>query len=112
MQDVFEPPAQLAELIWAAVDFDGTVCESTWSPENPNATPGPPIKETVDEMWRIKQEKGMKIVIHTSRSWADYNIIEAYLNFHGIPFDRIVCGKLLARIYVDDRNVLLGTKWV
>lgn len=111
MTNVFEPPAQLDRLGWLAVDFDGTLCESTWSPENPHATPGPPIVENVEEARRCAGE-GWKIVIHTSRGWADYNVIEAWLIHHDVPFRSIVCGKLLAHRYIDDRNSQLGTRWV
>lgn len=111
MQEEFVPPTQLDRLGWLAVDFDGTLCESTWSPDNPHAQPGPPIQENVDELRRCV-ELGWKITIHTSRGWADYNIIEAWLNHYDVPFRRIVCGKLLAHRYIDDRNAMLGTRWV
>lgn len=108
----FVPPPQRAHLKWAAVDFDGTIAESNWSPDNPNATPGNLIEATAEEMERIIKDEDMKNVVHTSRGWADYEIIEKYLRHHGVPFHKIVCGKLLARVYVDDRNAMLGTKWV
>lgn len=102
--EVEYPPKQRANLLWAAVDFDGTIAESSWSPENPTALPGDPIWENIAKL-NVLVAAGYKIVVHTSRSWADYELIEAYLTRHRIPFSRIVCGKLLARVYVDDRAV-------
>ena len=98
------PPPQREDLIWCAIDFDGTIAYSTWSPEDPLALPGEPIERNIRKLRQLV-EAGYKIVVHTSRSWCDYELIEAYLNLHHIPFSRIVCGKLLARVYVDDRAV-------
>lgn len=107
----FVPPAQRDKLIWLAVDFDGTIAESTWSPENPNAVPGPPIEHSVSEINRCVAE-GWKIAIHTSRSWAGYELIEKYMIDHNIPFHKIICGKLLAHRYIDDRNSDLNGRWI
>jgi hypothetical protein len=102
----FVPPPLRTELLWVALDFDGTVCESTWSPDNPNAVPGPPIQANLDKLTSLLQrEPHLKIIIHTSRSWADQELIEKYLLHYNIPFSRIVCGKLLAKYYIDDRAV-------
>jgi hypothetical protein len=97
------PPTQRSELLWAAIDFDGTIATSTWSPEDPTCLPGPPIWDNVDKLDILSIR--YKIVVHTSRGWADYELIEAYLHHHRIPFDKIVCGKLLAQVYVDDRGI-------
>ncbi len=102
---------QRADLKWAAIDFDGTLCESTWTADNPSAPPGEPIWGMAVKMAELWQH-GFKIVIHTSRGWADYEIVESWLNHWSFPFHRIVCGKLLAKIYVDDRNVHMGDDWL
>ena len=101
----YDPPTQPNELTWAAVDFDGTLAYSTWSIENPNAAPGQPIRENVVKLNQLI-DAGYKIVIHTSRSWADVAVLEHWFEHYSIHYDQIVCGKLLARVYVDDRNVL------
>lgn len=95
----FVPPPTRDRLIWAAVDFDGTLAEATW----PDPTPGPPIKWNVSKLNKLR-EAGYKIVIHTARASEAYEVIEAWLNHYGIPFDRIVTGKVLAAIYIDDRG--------
>jgi hypothetical protein len=101
----FIPPQQRADLIWCAVDFDGTLAQSTWSPENPTAVPGEPIWENIVKLNKMVFVTGLKVVVHTSRSWADYEIIEAWLDHYNVPFSRIICGKLLAKVYIDDRGI-------
>ena len=85
-------------LLWVAVDLDGTLCESVW----PQPGIGAPIERNIKKLRRL-EEHGYKIIIHTSRSWEFYELIESWLIEHEIPFSRIVCGKLLAKIYIDDR---------
>lgn len=102
MPDTFTPPPQRANLLWIAVDLDGTLAEPVWTPENPTSDIGDPIKRNVVKL-REAVRRGMKPVIHTSRPWSDFEAIEAWLIHHGIPFKAIQCGKLLAALYVDDR---------
>lgn len=95
---------QRDHLLWLAVDLDGTLAEPLWTPQNPVSAIGDPIPENVAKL-RQAASQGWKPIIHTSRSWTDYEAIEAWLNLYGIPFSRIVPGKLLAAGYVDDRAI-------
>lgn len=88
------------ELIWAAVDLDGTLAEPCW----PHPGIGAPIQAGWIKVQRLV-DAGYKIVIHTARGWEDYELIESWLRHWGIPFSRIVCGKVLAAVYVDDKAV-------
>lgn len=104
--DMIQPEtvAPRANLIWAAVDLDGTLAEGVWTPDHPTTeigNPRPGIMKQVEEL----VQAGFKIVIHTSRPWTDYENIENWLKFWKIPFKHIVCGKLLAAVYIDDRAV-------
>lgn len=90
------------DLKWVGVDLDGTLFHNNWSPENPTADVGDPIAENVYKLYDLIAS-GYKLVIHTSRPWADYVKIERALNEADIPFKAIVCGKLLAAAYIDDR---------
>lgn len=94
-----------ADLLWYAVDLDGTLAEDIW----PEDGIGQPIDPAVDFCFRIKAD-GYKIAIWTSRPWADYEAIERWLDDHQIPWNKIVCGKLLAKVYVDDRAI--KPEWV
>lgn len=104
MTSDYEPPGERRDLIWAAVDLDGTLAKSVWTADKPTPQIGDPIKSNVAKVHRLL-EAGYKIVIHTSRPWSDYERIESWLRHHGVPFKTIVCGKLLAAVYVDDRAV-------
>lgn len=92
------------QLIWAAVDLDGTIAEGIWTPGNPTSEIGPPIWANVIKLKHLV-EKGWKIHIHTSRPWHDFERIETWLNYWHIPYNAIHCGKLLAAVYIDDRAV-------
>lgn len=98
----FVQPGPRSELLWLAVDLDGTLAASTWTPSNPTSAIGQPIRGNIEKLRRAMAH-GFKAVIHTSRPWTDYEAIEAWLTHYGVPFSRIVCGKLLAALYIDDR---------
>jgi hypothetical protein len=95
---------QRKNLLWLAVDLDGTLARPLWTPQNPTSAIGDPIPVNVIKL-REAVAKGYKVVIHTSRPWSDYEAIEAWLTHNRIPFKGIVCGKLLAAAYVDDRAI-------
>ncbi|WP_158881899.1 hypothetical protein [Amycolatopsis anabasis] len=97
-------PEPRKNLLWLAVDLDGTLAEPLWTPDNPTSEIGNPIWRNVHKLDEAVID-GWKIVIHTSRPWTDYEAIEAWLNYWGITFHKIVCGKLLAAAYIDDRSV-------
>lgn len=88
-------------LNWLAVDLDGTLAESIW----PAGGIGSPIWSNVAKVHHAHAE-GWTIVIHTSRGWEAHETITGWLRKYGIPFQAVVCGKLLAAGYVDDRAIL------
>jgi hypothetical protein len=102
MTSDFVQPAPRADLLWLAVDLDGTLAEPVWTPANPTSEIGPPIAANVEKL-RAAVAAGYKPVIHTSRPSTDYEAIEAWLRHHEIPFSRIQTGKILAALYIDDR---------
>ena len=94
------------ELKWLAIDLDKTIAVSNY----PNFKLQEPIKgakESIDKL----VAKGWKIIIHTARPWSDYDIIEKWLNKYEIPHRRIVCGKLFAKYYIDDRGIEFKGNW-
>src|SRR5262249_8529753 len=107
----YRPPPNDDELRVAAIDLDGTLAVSTWHPEQAKSVIGDPIEHGVDQLIRLYLA-GYEIVIHTSRPWADRRMIKAWLHEHEIPYDSIVCGKLLASVYVDDKAInAQATHW-
>lgn len=95
----------LNELRWLAVDFDGTIAT-----KNEDYSIGNPIPENIHKLWECTA-LGYKIIIHTARHWEDYHKIEDWLNKHEVPFKSIVCGKILAHRYIDDRAIPADADW-
>ena len=92
-------------LLWLAVDFDGTLAEAAPGPDENGVWPiGEPITGNIEKA-RDAIRRGWKVVIHTSRPWAEYEMVEQWMNIHDVPFNKIVCGKLLAVRYIDDRGI-------
>lgn len=89
------------KLRWLAIDFDNFIAETSGYPDYNILSP---IKGAVEFLQQLEKD-GWKIIIHTARPWADYEKIEKWLYFHNAPHRRIVCGKLLAKYYLDDRNI-------
>lgn len=99
----FEQPPPRSNLLWLAIDLDGTLAESLWRPDNPTSKIGEPIPRNVAKLRRAVAS-GYKAIIHTARPWTDYEAIEWWCNENDIPFRRIQCGKILAALYIDDRG--------
>lgn len=107
----FSPPALRSGALpppdglkWVAVDFDNTLSRCRFNLETGDNLPREPMPGSLRKC-RELIEHGYKIVIHTSRPWWDYELIEAWLDHYGYPYSAIVCGKLQAVAYVDDRNI-------
>lgn len=91
-------------LLWAGVDVDGTIASPLWTPDNPTSEIGEPIWENVHKLMKL-HEAGVKIVPYTSRPGSDYEALESYFRYYGLPFRHIVTGKPLFGAYIDDRSV-------
>lgn len=98
------PIPQRDTLNWVGVDLDGTIAEHIWTPEDPTPRIGDPIWDNVKKVQALAA-KGFKIIIHTSRYWGDYELIEHWLRHYNIPFKEIQCGKPLYAAYIDDRAI-------
>ena len=103
-KEIYRSPPPRGELLWLGVDLDGTLAEPVWTAENPTSEIGDPIWTNVDKLQRAVG-KGFKVIIHTSRPWTDYEAVEYWLNYWGIPFKEIQMGKPLYCRYIDDRAV-------
>jgi hypothetical protein len=105
ISEPFVTPPPQGKLRWAAVDLDGTLAQPVWTAEHPTADIGDPIPENVEKVRALHASGDWDIVVHTARGWTDYRAIKRWLIHHDIPYMAIVCGKLLAGVYIDDRNV-------
>ena len=77
-----------------------------------------PIPETIEKIRRLREE-GHEIVIYSSRGQnsckGDLELIEArnreqverWLHRNGVPYGRLVFGKPLGDVYVDDKGISL-----
>lgn len=92
------------DLKWIAVDLDGTLAESLWTPDNPTSEIGSPIPGNIKKAQEVC-EAGYKLIVHTARPSTDYRIIEDWLTEQEVPFKFIQTGKILAAAYVDDRAI-------
>lgn len=90
---------KLTELKWYAIDFDNTLMRT-----GEGFSFGEPIEENIKKLREIK-DAGYSIIIHTARHWEDYINIEEWLDKHQVPYKMIICGKILAHRYVDDKAV-------
>lgn len=100
-------PLTSEELKWIGFDFDDTIASNSGLPDFILQEPMAGTKQAIDEL----VSKGWKIIIYTARPWSQYNVIEHWLNTHQIPFRSIVCGKMLLRWMVDDRNIEFNGDW-
>jgi len=104
----FNPDYLLQEqgIKWILVDFDGVLHKPTEDFSIKNK----PIKGSKQALTKLRKA-GFKIIIYTARHWIDYVSIEAWLNYHKIPFDRIICGKVLGLLFIDDRAYRFKGNW-
>ena len=92
---------------WIGVDWDGVVVYNSGAP---NFVPTMNVPGAVDSLKRL-DSMGYKIIIYTSRPWADYKPIEEWCTEHDIPARRIICGKPLFLKMIDDLNIEFNGDW-
>jgi len=96
-----------------AIDFDGVIHRYSkgW---HDGTIYDPPTKGAAAWMQMLK-DKGCEIVIYSTRAeskwvkgfWQEgqVNKMSEWLDYHGIPYDRIASGKPMAHAYIDDRAI-------
>ena len=62
------------------------------------------MPDTKEALTKI-QNSGKKVIVYTSRPWTEYVDIEEFMNENKLPFDKIICGKLLVEVMIDDRAI-------
>ncbi len=86
-----------------SVDLDGVLAELT-SPDKYSSAK--PIRENINKVNTL-YEKGVRVVIYTSRGWYNYDATKAWLDRQGVKYTELVMGKLWANYYIDDLNATL-----
>jgi hydroxymethylpyrimidine pyrophosphatase-like HAD family hydrolase len=82
-----------------SIDFDETLYNNkTMLPMN------------IDKVNKLFEDPLNFIVIYTSRSYSCFEDIRQILRIAGCKFNALVCEKMRADVYVDDKNVG-GLKW-
>jgi|ERR1035437_6819174 hypothetical protein len=100
-------PIKSSELKWIGVDLDDTIAMGTGFPNFSLGKPTIGAKHALD----LISARGLKIVIYTARGWSEYSVIESWLDENKIPYKLIVCGKMLLKYMIDDRNIEFSGNW-
>ncbi len=92
-----------------AIDIDGTICEECPTFDKAMAEPYQDAIRDINKWY----DEGHEIIFFTARGWEQYNITEHWLESHGFKYDRLICGKPIYDIIIDDRSELpkWGEKW-
>jgi len=99
---------QSNELKWVGIDFDDTICRNSGFPDFIPTELLPFAREAIHGIIA----NGFKPVIFTARTWAEYNIVEDFVKKQRLPIAKIICGKPLFRIMIDDRNIEFHGDWI
>ncbi len=88
-----------------AVDLDGTLAWPTWKPSQQRSVIGDPIPENIAKLEEALAA-GFDYEIHTARPWTDREMILEWVKYNRLPEPTaVVCGKLLAHKYIDDKAI-------
>lgn len=88
-----------AEIV--AVDLDGTLCETAWTPKQ--AREATPYEEEIKKTNEIAAS-GYFVIIYTARADDLIPATLEWLRRHNIRYDAICNKKMVADHYVDDKN--------
>jgi len=87
-----------------AVDFDGTITNGgEWNEESNPMEPNHAMKQHLIK--EFDGTKGAFIVVYTARPHIHHEFLRRWLTKYGIPFNAIVCGKVRADVYIDDKAI-------
>ncbi|MDD5220821.1 MAG: hypothetical protein PHV11_09660 [Candidatus Bipolaricaulis sp.] len=86
-----------------AVDLDRTLCKGESFTEMDCIT-AKPIQKTIDKVNQLN-DKGCFIIVYTSRKGFLYDATEHWLRKHQVRYNVLVCGKVWADYYLDDKAI-------
>ena len=81
-----------------AVDFDGTLCKNRYP------AIGDPNMRLIQSLIQNRKD-GDKVVLFTSREGHLLSAAVEFCRRHGLEFDAVFGGKVIANIYIDDKAV-------
>lgn len=96
-------------------DLDDTICVH----KNRDYVNAKPIEETIKKMREMKSS-GWEIIIYSARGQISCNgdleliekrnraVVEKWLETHNVPYDKLIFGKPIADLYVDDKGISLS----
>lgn len=79
------------------MDLDNTIIEGKY-PELGSLLPGAKFISAK------AREQGWRIWVYTSRAWDHHDRICNHLKEQGFIFDKVICGKPIGLVYLDDRG--------
>jgi hypothetical protein len=83
------------------IDIDGVIAKEGPFDNYLKAEVIPGAKENITALSR----KGYYIILYTSRWQEDEFVTKKWLEIHEIPYNKLILGKPLADIYIDDRAI-------
>jgi hypothetical protein len=89
------------------IDIDGTMCPELRMYDHSLVKPFSGAKETINGLY----SEGHTIIIYTARHWAEYNLTEDWLIRNGFKFHRLIMGKPVGDIWIDDRAINCTGDW-
>lgn len=89
-----------------ACDLDGTLCEGE-AFSDIDCINAKPIWKMIKKINALHR-KGNFIIIYTARKEYLRNATEYWLKKHQVEYNVLVCGKMWATVYIDDRNLKIS----
>ncbi len=83
------------------IDLDGTICSEEKQFSRALATPLANSVKTVNAL----KDEGHTIIIYSARTWAEYEMTEAWLKENGFKYDQLILGKPQGDYWIDDRAI-------
>lgn len=83
------------------IDLDGTICteEKTYS-----RCLAKPLEKAIESINKFYDE-GNTIIIHSARSWQEFEMTEHWLKSHGVKYHQLVLGRPIGDVWIDDRAI-------
>jgi len=86
------------------IDLDGTICSEEKQFSRALASVNAGAREALQRLKGL----GHTIIIYSARTWAEYEVTEAWLRSNGIPYDQLILGKPQGDYWIDDRALTYG----